>query len=192
MKYPSAYCSVPTETAHRRQHYRYKTQMMRSVLQKAPRTGKRRQVYIQPARQLFQIKRQMLRKKSRWSLIFRAQIHCTWLLKGKIYPWVHPPHTPDFIYAFSLKEPAFHRMFFQNKSEVYFWATMLLFCYLAAEVSRFCWLLSTPALQSGWHHLNMQVCNGEKLLLHLQCACCRVCRWTKEHRNRSKDYTRYH
>lgn len=49
-KYPCAYCLLPTETAHRRQHYRYKSQMMWSLLQIASRTGKRRQVYIQPAR----------------------------------------------------------------------------------------------------------------------------------------------
>lgn len=78
----------------------------------------------------------MLRKKSRWSLIFPAQIHCTWLLKGEIYPWDHPPHTSDFFSAFSLKEHGFHRMFFQNESEMYFWVTMLLFCYFFSSSSQ--------------------------------------------------------
>lgn len=40
--------------------------------------------------------------------------------RKKNYPQVHPPHTSAFTYAFSLKEQAFHRMFFRNKSEVYF------------------------------------------------------------------------
>lgn len=122
----------------------------------------------------------MLRKKSRWSLIFPAQIHHAWLLEGNNLS--QNSCSPYFIYAFSLKEHAFHRMFFRNESEVYFWLTMPLFCYLAVEASSFCWLFSMPALQRGWQHLNIQVCNVKKLPLHLQCACCRACKWTKEHR----------
>lgn len=144
-----------------------------SLLQRAPRTGKGRQENRQTCKsQLFQIQRQMCKKESRWSSIFPAQIHCTWLLQGKIYSWVHPPHSSSLISALSLKEQAFHGMFFQNESQTYFWVTSYNFApHSAVQVSSFCWLLykgMTSPEHPGFF--------GEKFFLHLLCACCRVCR----------------
>lgn len=48
-KYPCA-CSVPPDTAQRRQRCREKRQVMEKMLQRAPRTGKERQENTQPAR----------------------------------------------------------------------------------------------------------------------------------------------
>lgn len=133
-------CSVPPDTAQRRWHSREKTQMM--LLQRAPRTGKGRQEYAQPARASCSKFRQMCRKESRWSLILPAQTHHTWLLEGKIYTRVHPPHPSSFISALSLTEQALHRMFFPNEPQARFWVTSYNFApHSPVQVCSFCWLL---------------------------------------------------
>lgn len=143
-----------------------------SLLQRAPRTGKGRQENRQTCKSQFWIWSQMCRKESRWSPISLTQIQCTWLLQGKIYSWIHPPHSSSFISALSLKEKALHGMFFRNESRAYFWVTSYNFApHSAVQGSSFCWLLCkgmTSPQHPGLH--------WEKFFWHLLCGCCRVCR----------------
>lgn len=171
-KYPCAYCSVPPDTAHRRQHYREKSQMMLFAPKSPKNSQVEARVHSTCKRQLFQIQRQMCKKESRWRLIFPAQIHCTWLLKAKIYSWLHPAHPSSLVSALSLKEQALHGIFFQNESQAYFWVNSYNFApHSAVQVSRFCWLLDKGMISPEHPGLYW-----EKFLSHLLCGCCRVCR----------------
>lgn len=154
---PRAYCSVPTEAAHRRHRYTYKSQMMRSWLQIAPRTSRRRQAYIQPARDsCSKLRDRCSGRKADGVSFFLPKYTVLGFSKEKFIPEIILPTLQTSCVLSLLKSKDFTGCSSKMNQRC---ISELPRCYfatsLAVQVSSFCWLLGMPALQSGWHHLNI-------------------------------------
>lgn len=169
-KYSCAYCSVPPDTAHRRQHSREKIQMMLFAAKSLKNRQGQARVCSTCKRHRSKFVERCAGRKADWASFFLPKYTPLGFSKEKKN--FLSSSSPPFISALSLTERALHRMFFQNESQAHFWVTSYSFApHSAVQVCSFCWLLykgMTSPEHPGLH--------WEKLFLHLLCGCWRICR----------------
>lgn len=154
-KYPCAYCSVPPDTAHRRQHSREKTQMMLFAAKSLKNRQGQARVCSTCKRHCSKFVERCAGRKADWASFFLPKYTAIGFLKEKkiipefILPTLHPSSLLCLLQSkhfTGCSSKMNHRPISELPA-----TTLLLTQQFKSAVFADC-------SAKGWHHLNIQVC----------------------------------